>query len=164
VGHNPNSGSNNEQSKVFERICHWSVKCCFSKPLKVQTDTSEQASESPVFDDNRFLFSFFYSVQITTFVMGLFSFNKDLVAFKNHLRDFLVQLKVRANLLIVDVCWCTLTCWCFQEFSSGNNEDLYLEEKEAALQAALEQERKKAMSIPGLLPQAQHPEWNDMND
>jgi len=80
-------------------------------------------------------------LQVESFVNGLFGLNKDLAAFKSHLRDFLVQLKV---------------------FSSGNNEDLYLEEKEAALTAAREAEAKRAMSIPGLVPQNQI--VDDMND
>jgi exportin-1 len=76
--------------------------------------------------------------QVENFVKGLFSFSKDLSAFKSHLRDFLVQLK---------------------EFQ-GNNEDLYLEEKEAALSAAREAEAKRVLSIPGLAP----PIADDMND
>jgi len=81
------------------------------------------------------------SNQVMHFVNGLFSLNKDLVLFKAHLRDFLVQLK---------------------EFSSGDNDDLYLEEKEAALTAAREAETKRAMSVPGLIPQSQLPD--EMND
>lgn len=33
-------------------------------------------------------------LQIKVFVEGLFSFNQDLNAFKEHLRDFLVQIRV----------------------------------------------------------------------
>ncbi len=73
-------------------------------------------------------------------MIGLFDPNKDLAAFKVHLRDFLVQLK---------------------EFT-GDNEELYLEEKEAASAAAQAAEQKRAASIPGLLPQIQV--LDDMND
>lgn len=48
-----------------------------------------------------------------------------------------------------------------QEFS-GDNEDLYLEEKEAALAAAKEAENKRVMAIPGLIPPNEQPD--DMND
>lgn len=68
--------------------------------------------------------------QIETFVHGLFDLNKDYALFRLHVRDFLISLK---------------------EFSSGDNQDLYAEERE------LEQERKRqaeletAKRVPGLL-------------
>jgi len=72
-------------------------------------------------------------------VTGLFETQKENL-FKTNLRDFLVQLK---------------------EFA-GDNEDLYLEEKEATLAAQREMESKRVMSIPGLLPQSEIPD--EMND
>jgi len=78
---------------------------------------------------------------VTNFVLGLFDPTKDLATFKNHLRDFLVQLK---------------------EFSSGDNEELFLEEREAAMAAIREAEIKKAMSIPGMVPPNERPD--EMND
>lgn len=36
----------------------------------------------------------FFSAQVKVFVTGLFSLNQDIPAFKEHLRDFLVQIKV----------------------------------------------------------------------
>jgi len=81
------------------------------------------------------------SNQVQHFVSGLFSMNHDITSFKGHLRDFLVQLK---------------------EFSSGDNEDLYLEEKEAALIASREAESKRQMLVPGLIPPNQLPD--EMND
>ena len=41
----------------------------------------------------RNLFSF-DSAQLKVFIEGLFSFNQDIPAFKEHLRDFLVQIRV----------------------------------------------------------------------
>lgn len=35
-----------------------------------------------------------FSAQVKVFVTGLFSLNQDIPAFKEHLRDFLVQIKV----------------------------------------------------------------------
>jgi exportin-1 len=81
------------------------------------------------------------NTQVRNFVCGLFEL-KDLSQFKTHLRDFLVQLK---------------------EFS-GNNEDLYLEEKEKDLAKQKEEEMKRAQNIPGMIPPNQDPNWNDMND
>lgn len=37
---------------------------------------------------------FLFSAQVKVFVTGLFSLNQDIPAFKEHLRDFLVQIKV----------------------------------------------------------------------
>ena len=49
------------------------------------------------------------SAQVKVFVTGLFSLNQDIPAFKEHLRDFLVQIKVRDDVwwlssLMSDVC------------------------------------------------------------
>jgi exportin-1 len=65
---------------------------------------------------------------------------KDATLFKNRLRDFLISLK---------------------EFSSGDNEELFLEEKEAAAIAAREAELKRVSAIPGLLPLALPDDMND---
>ena len=63
-----------------------------------------------------------------------------MAAFKVHLRDFLIQLK---------------------EFSDAD--ELYIEEKEAAMAAAKAAEQKRMASVPGLLPQSDVPH-DDMND
>lgn len=66
------------------------------------------------------------SAEVTQFVNGLFESRNELSAFKNHIRDFLVQSK---------------------EFSAQDNKDLYAEE--AAAQK--ERERQRMLSIPGLI-------------
>ena len=73
------------------------------------------------------------SAQIQTFVLCLGEFHSDINRFKLALRDFLVQLK---------------------EFS-GDNADLYLEEKEAEAQRKAQEEREAAMRIPGMLKPSQ---------
>ena len=40
------------------------------------------------------LIPFFFSAQVKVFVDGLFFLNKNNAGFKEHLRDFLVQIKV----------------------------------------------------------------------
>ena len=45
-----------------------------------------------------FIFIFLYSVQLKIFVDGLFHLNTDLSQFKEHLRDFLIQIKVGADI------------------------------------------------------------------
>lgn len=55
----------------------------------------------PLFNLFRLLFRI--SAQVKVFVTGLFSLNQDIPAFKEHLRDFLVQIKVCAVRLILYV-------------------------------------------------------------
>ena len=64
---------------------------------------------------------------------GLFVLNNDLPRFKLNLRDFLIQLK---------------------EFS-GDNAELYAEEREKELQDAKQAERERAMKVGGLLKPAE---------
>ncbi|KAJ5073962.1 exportin [Anaeramoeba ignava] len=75
--------------------------------------------------------------QIENFIAGMFELNKDLPNFKNHLRDFLIQLK---------------------EFTGQDNTDLFEEEKQ--LQKQQDFERRK--QIPGFInPYEQHDDEND---
>lgn len=71
-------------------------------------------------------------MQIKQFVTGLFTLNDDFNKFKTHLRDFLISLK---------------------EFS-GDNAELYAEEREQALKDAKAAERDRAMKVGGLLKPA----------
>ncbi|KAI9796871.1 MAG: Karyopherin transporter [Piccolia ochrophora] len=71
--------------------------------------------------------------QIKSFVDGLFAHNNDLAKFKLNLRDFLIQLK---------------------EFS-GDNAELYAEEREQELQSAKDAERERAAKVGGLLKPAE---------
>lgn len=73
------------------------------------------------------------SAQIQTFVVCLGEFHADINRFKLALRDFLVQLK---------------------EFS-GDNAELFLEEKELEAQRKADEERQAAMRIPGMLKPSQ---------
>ncbi|KAL1748108.1 CRM1 C terminal-domain-containing protein [Schizophyllum fasciatum] len=72
-------------------------------------------------------------LQVQDFVKTLATSHNDPVAFKTALRDFLIQLK---------------------EFA-GDNQELYLEEKEAAARQKAEDERQAAMRIPGMLKPSQ---------
>jgi exportin-1 len=65
-------------------------------------------------------------------VDGLFALNNDLPRFKLNLRDFLIQLK---------------------EFS-GDNAELYAEEREKEIQDAKLAERERALKVGGLLKPA----------
>ncbi|EAT87494.2 hypothetical protein SNOG_05103 [Parastagonospora nodorum SN15] len=69
------------------------------------------------------------TAQIASFIDGLFATNSDLNRFKIILRDFLISLK---------------------EFS-GDNAELFAEEREQAATKAKEEERERAMKVGGLL-------------
>ncbi|KAL1623050.1 Karyopherin transporter [Diplodia seriata] len=69
------------------------------------------------------------TLQISNFIDGLLATNSDLNRFKLILRDFLISLK---------------------EFS-GDNAELFAEEREQAAKAAKDQERERAMKVGGLL-------------
>ena len=72
-------------------------------------------------------------MQVSTFVMSLGEYHADINRFKLALRDFLIQLK---------------------EFS-GDNAELFLEEKEAEQLMRAQTEREQAMRIPGMLKPSQ---------
>jgi len=66
---------------------------------------------------------------VQVFVTALIENHNDILRFKLALRDFLIQLK---------------------EFS-GDNAELFLEEKELETQQKMDAERQAAMRIPGML-------------
>lgn len=74
-----------------------------------------------------------YRIQVETCVAGLSENSGDLTKFKLSLRDFLIQLK---------------------EFS-GDNAELYLEEKEEEAKKKAAEEREAALRIPGMLKPSQ---------
>ena len=72
-------------------------------------------------------------MQIQQFIEGLFLYNNDITKFKTNLRDFLISLK---------------------EFS-GDNAELYTEDRELAQQAAKEADLERARKVGGLLKPAE---------
>ncbi|KAM3173818.1 Exportin-1 [Hymenolepis weldensis] len=68
--------------------------------------------------------------QIVVFIKGLFALDTDVSAFREHLRDFLVQIR---------------------EITGEDLSDLYLEEREAEIAAAQLEKQKRQAEIPGLL-------------
>ena len=84
--------------------------------------------------------------QIKITVTGLFNLDQDIPAFKEHLRDFLVQIR---------------------EYTGTDDSDLFLEEREGALKKAQEEKRKIQIAVPGILNPHEMPEemqemWNIM--
>ena len=83
-----------------------------------------------------------YSSQIQTFTLALFETNRDPNKFKLHLRDFLIQLT---------------------EFGASENEqnELFLDEREAELEAKRKMEREAALRIPGLVKPSELPTMDE---
>ncbi|KAK0089721.1 hypothetical protein PV325_005868 [Microctonus aethiopoides] len=75
--------------------------------------------------------------QIKITVQGLFNLDQNIPAFKEHLRDFLVQIR---------------------EYTGEDDSDLYLEERETALRLAQEEKRRQQMAVPGILNPHEMPE------
>ena len=79
--------------------------------------------------------------QIKITVQGLFNLDQDIPAFKEHLRDFLVQIR---------------------EFTGEDDSDLFLDERDAALKQAQDEKRKIAISVPGMLNPHEAEEMQEM--
>jgi len=79
--------------------------------------------------------------QIKITVTGLFNLDQDIPAFKEHLRDFLVQIR---------------------EFTGEDDSDLFLDERETALKVAQDEKRKHQASVPGILNPHEAEEMQEM--
>ncbi|XP_055376671.1 exportin-1 [Condylostylus longicornis] len=86
-------------------------------------------------------FSHLTDNQIKVFVTGLFDLDENVSAFKEHLRDFLIQIR---------------------EVTGEDDSDLYLEEREAALREEQTNKRLMQRNIPGMINPHELPE--DMQD
>ncbi|GFS30951.1 exportin-1 [Trichonephila inaurata madagascariensis] len=75
-------------------------------------------------------FAHLSDAQIKITVQGFFNLDEDILAFKEHLRDFLVQIR---------------------EFAGEDDSDLFLEEREVALLEAQAEKRRIDKSVPGIL-------------
>lgn len=76
------------------------------------------------------VYSHLTDAQIEITVRGFFDLNQDISAFKDHLRDFLVQIR---------------------EFSGADDSDLFLAERELLLKQHEEEKRRQQMMVPGIL-------------
>jgi exportin-1 len=112
-------------------------------PLKPAGEGTSTPAENTVYVQEFLLnllkaaFPHLNNQQIKVFIEGLFSFNQDIPTFKEHLRDFLVQIR---------------------EFAGEDNSDLFLEEREMAIRQAQDEKRKIQMSVPGIIGPHEMPE------
>ncbi|KAG1667326.1 Exportin-1 [Nymphon striatum] len=106
--------------------------------------------------------------QLKITVTGMMNLDRDIPAFKEHIRDFLVQIKV--SFVIENVLYNVYNVYnvhpydkrVIVEFAGEDDSDLYLEEREATLRVAQEEKRKAQMAVPGILNPHEIPE--DMQD
>lgn len=91
--------------------------------------------------------------QIKITVQGLFNLNQNIPAFKEHLRDFLVQIRVSFCNIIRYTSYIILFILnvFVKEYTGEDDSDLYLEERETALRFAQEEKWRKKISVPGIL-------------
>ncbi|THD21640.1 Exportin-1 [Fasciola hepatica] len=76
------------------------------------------------------VFPHLQDTQIRVFIDGLFSFDQDVAAFREHVRDFLVQIR---------------------EVAGEDLSDLYLEEREAEIAQAQAAKLRRQAGVPGIL-------------
>jgi exportin-1 len=98
--------------------------------------------------------------QIKITVQGLFNLDHDINAFKEHLRDFLVQIRVQQILIFFKASILTGFCFIYvwQEYTGEDDTDLFLEEREQALRQAQDEKRRAQMAVPGILNPHEMPE------
>lgn len=87
------------------------------------------------------VYSHLTDAQIDITVKGFFDLDQDISAFKDHLRDFLIQIR---------------------EFSGEDDSDLFLAEREMLLKQHEEEKRRRQMMVPGIINPHDIPE--DMQD
>lgn len=111
-------------------------------------------------------FSHLTDNQIKVFVSGLFNLNQEVSAFKEHLRDFLIQIRVSAQTISIHTksysIWILFTNSVsfinLQEVTGDDDSDLYLAEREEELKNAQVSKRMHQMTVPGILGPHEQPE------
>ncbi|XGW05720.1 hypothetical protein V3C99_016238 [Haemonchus contortus] len=113
-----------------EVLCRLFKACEFLITVPLNDDNPKQSNVDYIYEyiANIFVqhFTNLTEGQIRVIIKGFFSFNTDQGGMRNHLRDFLVQIK---------------------EFNGEDTSDLFLEEREAEIQAV----QAKKNAVPGML-------------
>lgn len=126
---------------IFSTIESDSIRVALS-PDQLQTGLDNVAFvKQYVKDLLKSVYSHLTDAQIEITVKGFFDLNQDISAFKDHLRDFLIQIR---------------------EFSGTDDSDLFLAERELALKQHEEEKRRRQMKVPGIMNPHELPE--DMQD
>ncbi|KAJ3044255.1 Karyopherin transporter [Rhizophlyctis rosea] len=118
---------------LFEQVDSGKITVPLFDPAQVPNPnaTNQEYVRNYVMDLLQNAFPHLQRTQTQQFVVGLFELNKDYMAFKAHLRDFLVTLK---------------------EFSGDElSNELFIDEREAEAKRKAEAEREAALRIPGMI-------------
>lgn len=100
-------------------------------PTQLQTGlTNVDFVKQYVKDLLKNVYSHLTDAQIDITVKGFFDLDQDISAFKDHLRDFLIQIR---------------------EFSGADDSDLFLAEREMLLKQHEEEKRRRQMMVPGII-------------
>ncbi|KAI9592800.1 CRM1 C terminal-domain-containing protein [Syncephalis fuscata] len=128
-------------ARMFELVESNSISVPLYNPSQVSDPnmTNQQYLQEYVSNLLQNAFPHLQQAQIRVFVLGLTKLNRDLTPFKQHVRDFLIQLK---------------------EFA-GDTSDLFLEERESELLAKETAAKQKAMQVPGLLKPSEIPAMDE---
>lgn len=127
-------------ARIFELVQAEAVTApLFDPQVRPDVQTNREFLSKHVTEMLQTAFAHLQPIQIQQFVEGLFEYNRDLNRFKLHVRDFLIQLK---------------------EFS-GDNTDLYLEEKEIEMAAKKQEELNQALKVPGLMKPSEMPSMEE---
>ncbi|VDP98137.1 unnamed protein product [Trichobilharzia regenti] len=132
------SNANTEQRQVFFKTFFMDI---LQHMFAVITDRSQTGSEycskvnvqyvhQSLSQLLKQVFPHLQDTQIRVFIDGLFSFDQDVAAFREHVRDFLVQIR---------------------EVAGEDLSDLYLEEREAEIAQAQAAKLKRQACVPGIL-------------
>lgn len=112
-------------------------------------------------------FSHLTDNQIKVFVSGLFNLNQEVSAFKEHLRDFLIQIRVSTSGITSQILVNHFNLHflqhrhplpILQEVTGDDDSDLYLAEREEELKNAQVSKRMHQMTVPGILGPHEQPE------
>ncbi|KAF9438397.1 Karyopherin transporter [Entomortierella beljakovae] len=136
------------QSQVLARMFYLVDSGAVQAPLFTPSQVSDPNVTNPVFLKDYMMnllqnaFPHLQPSQIKTFTLALFATNRDANKFKLHLRDFLIQLT---------------------EFGAADTEqnELFLDEREAEVEAKLKTDREAALKIPGLVKPSELPTMDE---
>ena len=134
------------QAQILAQLCTVVDSGLITGPLSESTgaSTNQQFIRDYLMQLLQSAFPNLQPGQTKSFVLGLFEMKQDMTLFKQHLRDFLVQLKE------------------FSGEDGGDNNELYLEEKESEMADRRRKELESAMRVPGLLKPSERED--DMED
>lgn len=141
------------QAQILAQLCSVVDSGLINGPLYQPAQVSDPSTSNSQFIRDYLMQLLLYAFpnllpgQVKTFVVGLFERRNDMILFKQHLRDFLIQLKQfqssegqeEETSLGADIS------------GTNVNAELFREEREAEDEEKRKKERENALKVPGLL-------------